>query len=56
MFFYMIYMFIVDSVLKLGLININTIKNLKIREAFFYKIRKVFLLQSANNVLVNKGI
>ena len=41
-------------VVKLGLKNINTIKSLKIKQRFFYKIKKLFALESSNTITKSK--
>ena len=41
-------------VVKLGLKNINTIKSLKIKQRFFYKIQKLFALESSNTITKSK--
>jgi cyclopropane-fatty-acyl-phospholipid synthase len=41
-------------VVKLGLKNINTIKSLKIKQQFFYKIKKLFALESSNTITKSK--
>ncbi len=41
-------------VVKLGLKNINTIKSLKIKQRFFYKIKKLFVLESSNTITKSK--
>ena len=41
-------------VVKLGLKNINTIKSLKIKQRFFYKIKKLFVLESSNTIKKSK--
>ena len=40
--------------LNLGLKNINTIKSLKIKQRFFYKIKKLFVLESSNTITKSK--
>ena len=41
-------------IVRLGLINIKTIKTLKIKESFLYKIKKVFLLDRENTITKSK--
>ncbi|MEC8100405.1 MAG: cyclopropane-fatty-acyl-phospholipid synthase family protein [Pseudomonadota bacterium] len=41
-------------VVKLGLKNINTIKSLKIKQQFFYQIKKLFGLESSNTIKKSK--
>ena len=41
-------------VVKLGLKNINTIKSLKIKQRFFYKIKKLFALEGSNTITKSK--
>ena len=41
-------------VVKLGLKNINTIKSLKIKQRFLYKIKKLFALESSNTITKSK--
>ena len=41
-------------IIKVGLRNIKTIKSLKVKESFFYKVKKIFLIEKSNTISKSK--